>query len=128
MPNSNLPSMAECVLCPQSIPVCPECPEGQVCLQLKQTCTTCATAICHPKIEESVLQAFGVAVKTVTVTQPPANCLPTSVPEGVPVPDGVPPLPENAPAGVPVPEGVPTTPETVQTEVNKLIPGNLPTL
>lgn len=35
-----------CVICPTTAPVCPECPNGQVCNQLTRTCSTCPEFVC----------------------------------------------------------------------------------
>lgn len=35
-----------CVICPSTVPTCPQCPSGQVCNQLTRTCSTCPQFVC----------------------------------------------------------------------------------
>ena len=37
-----------CVQCPNTTPSCPACPSGQICSQLIQSCTQCASTTCVP--------------------------------------------------------------------------------
>ena len=87
LPTLPLPaaSTKDCVICPQVVPECGPCPDGQECLILPQTCKSCPLAICHPKVSDAILEKLGEIADTVTITKWPES-LPTGcIPPGSPL-------------------------------------------